>query len=67
MFQFQEPSGRKSCRLYPGISEATRARNYSLKRIGAQTIWDAKTFKPAAELRALLESKRITPDREVNT
>ncbi len=27
----------------------------------------AKTFKPAAELRALLESKGITPDREVNT
>jgi thiosulfate/3-mercaptopyruvate sulfurtransferase len=28
---------------------------------------EAKTFKPAAELRALLESKGITPDREVNT
>ena len=28
---------------------------------------EAKTFKPAAELRGLLESKGITPDREVNT
>jgi thiosulfate/3-mercaptopyruvate sulfurtransferase len=28
---------------------------------------DTKTFKPAAELRALLESKGITPQREVNT
>jgi thiosulfate/3-mercaptopyruvate sulfurtransferase len=28
---------------------------------------EAKTFKPAAELRALLESKGITPEREVNT
>ncbi len=28
---------------------------------------DAKTFKPAAELRALLESKGITPDRQVNS
>ena len=28
---------------------------------------EAKTFKPAAELRALLESKGITPDRHVNT
>jgi thiosulfate/3-mercaptopyruvate sulfurtransferase len=28
---------------------------------------ETKTFKPAAELRALLESKGITPDREVNT
>jgi len=28
---------------------------------------EAKTFKPAAELRALLESNGITPDREVNT
>ena len=28
---------------------------------------DAKTFKPAAELRVLLESKGITPEREVNT
>lgn len=28
---------------------------------------EAKTFKPAAELRALLASKGITPDREVNT
>ena len=28
---------------------------------------EAKTFKPAAELRTLLESKGITPDREVNT
>jgi thiosulfate/3-mercaptopyruvate sulfurtransferase len=28
---------------------------------------EAKTFKPAAELRALLESKGITPDRQVNT
>jgi len=27
----------------------------------------AKTFKPAAELHALLESKGITPEREVNT
>ena len=28
---------------------------------------EAKTFKPAAELRALLESKGITPGRQVNT
>ena len=28
---------------------------------------DAKTFKPAAEPRALSESKSITPDRELNT
>jgi len=28
---------------------------------------ETKTFKPAAELRALLASKGITPDREVNT
>ena len=28
---------------------------------------ETKTFKPAAELRALLESKGITPEREVNT
>jgi thiosulfate/3-mercaptopyruvate sulfurtransferase len=28
---------------------------------------EAKTFKPAVELRALLESTGITPDREVNT
>jgi thiosulfate/3-mercaptopyruvate sulfurtransferase len=28
---------------------------------------EAKTFKTAAELRTLLESKGITPDREVNT
>ena len=28
---------------------------------------DTKTFKPAPELRALLESKGITPEREVNT
>jgi thiosulfate/3-mercaptopyruvate sulfurtransferase len=28
---------------------------------------ETKTFKPAAELQALLESKGITPDREVNT
>jgi thiosulfate/3-mercaptopyruvate sulfurtransferase len=28
---------------------------------------EAKTFKPAAELRALLKSKGITPEREVNT
>ena len=28
---------------------------------------ETKTFKPAAELRALLESQGITPDREVNT
>jgi thiosulfate/3-mercaptopyruvate sulfurtransferase len=28
---------------------------------------ETKTFKPAAELRALLESKGITPKREVNT
>jgi thiosulfate/3-mercaptopyruvate sulfurtransferase len=28
---------------------------------------ELKTFKPAAELHALLESKGITPDREVNT
>jgi thiosulfate/3-mercaptopyruvate sulfurtransferase len=28
---------------------------------------EAKTFKPAVELRALLESKGITPDRQVNT
>lgn len=28
---------------------------------------EAKTFKPAAELRALLESKGITQDRQVNT
>jgi len=28
---------------------------------------ETKTFKPAAELRALLTSKGITPDREVNT
>lgn len=28
---------------------------------------EVKTFKPAAELRALLESKGITPDRQVNT
>jgi thiosulfate/3-mercaptopyruvate sulfurtransferase len=28
---------------------------------------ETKTFKPAADLRALLESKGITPEREVNT
>jgi thiosulfate/3-mercaptopyruvate sulfurtransferase len=28
---------------------------------------EAKTFKPAAELRALLDSRGITPEREVNT
>jgi len=28
---------------------------------------ETKTFKPAAELRALLESKGITPEQEVNT
>jgi 3-mercaptopyruvate sulfurtransferase SseA len=28
---------------------------------------NTKTFKPAPELRALLESKGITPEREVNT
>ena len=28
---------------------------------------EAKTFKPASELRALLQSKGITPEREVNT
>ena len=28
---------------------------------------ETKTFKPAADLRALLESKGIVPDREVNT
>jgi len=28
---------------------------------------ETKTFKPAAELRTLLESKGITPEREVNT
>jgi thiosulfate/3-mercaptopyruvate sulfurtransferase len=28
---------------------------------------EAKTFKPAAELRALLEMKGITPDRQVNS
>ena len=28
---------------------------------------ETKTFKPAAELRALLESKGITPDRQVNS
>jgi 3-mercaptopyruvate sulfurtransferase SseA len=28
---------------------------------------DTKTFKTAADLRALLESKRITPEKKINT